>query len=256
MTQPTAMIAEDEVPQRNKLCELLSELWPELQIVAQCGDGLAALEALTSLHPQVAFLDIRMPGLSGLEVARAAGPDTHVVFTTAFDEYAVSAFEEGALDYLLKPIKRERLEQSITRLKGRVGVRPAPNVGPHLDSFQARFMALPGAAAEGSIRWITGSAGNVTKMFGIDAVLFFQAQDKYVRVATADDEVQIRTPLRELLRALDPEAFWQIHRSIIVRAGAIHRIESDGDGKLQLRVKGRPDLLPVSSAFQYRFKPM
>jgi DNA-binding LytR/AlgR family response regulator len=255
MTQATALVAEDEVPQRHKLCELLAELWPELQIVAQCGDGLTALEALTDLRPQVAFLDIRMPGLTGLEVARAAGPSTHVVFTTAFDEYAVSAFEEGALDYLLKPIKRERLAQSVARLKGRAGVLSAPNVGPALDAFQARFLSLP-RGSEGSIRWITGSAGNVTKMFGIDAVLFFQAQDKYVRVATADDEVQIRTPLRELLESLDPEAFWQIHRSVIVRAGAIHRIESDGDGKLQLRVKGRPDVLPVSSAFQYRFKPM
>jgi len=255
MTRPTGLIAEDEVPQRNKLCELLAELWPELQIVAQCGDGLTALEALTSLNPQVAFLDIRMPGLTGLEVARAAGANTHIVFTTAYDEYAVSAFEQGALDYLLKPVKRDRLEQSLQRLKARVGVLPAAAIGAQLDSFQSRFLALP-RGVENGIRWITGSAGNVTKMFGIDEVLFFQAQDKYVRVATAADEVQIRTPLRELLDALDPEAFWQIHRSVIVRAGAIHRIEGDGEGKLQLRVKGRADVLPVSSAFQYRFKPM
>jgi DNA-binding LytR/AlgR family response regulator len=255
MTRPTGLVAEDEVPQRHKLCELLAELWPELQIVAQCEDGLAALEALTGLQPQVAFLDIRMPGLTGLEVARAAGANTHVVFTTAYDEYAVSAFEQGALDYLLKPIKRERLEQSITRLKSRVGAQALADIGPQLDSFQARFLSLP-RGAEGGIRWITGSAGTVTKMFGIDEVLFFQAQDKYVRVATAEDEVQIRTPLRELLQGLDPEAFWQVHRSVIVRAGAIHRIEADADGKLQLRVKGRPDVLPVSSAFQYRFKPM
>jgi DNA-binding LytR/AlgR family response regulator len=255
MTRPTALVAEDEVPQRQKLCELLEELWPELQIVAQCGDGLSALEALTSAQPQVAFLDIRMPGLSGLEVARAAGTNTHVVFTTAYDEYAVSAFEQGAIDYLLKPIKRERLEQSLTRLKGRVGVVPAAAIAARLDSFQARFLALP-RGGESGVRWITGSAGNVTKMFGIDDVLFFQAQDKYVRVVTADDEVQIRTPLRELLEALDSETFWQIHRSVIVRAGAIHRIEADGDGRLQLRVKGRADVLPVSNAFQYRFKPM
>jgi DNA-binding LytR/AlgR family response regulator len=255
MNRPTGLIAEDEVPQRRKLCELLAELWPELELVAQCGDGLTALESLTSLQPQVAFLDIRMPGLTGLEVARAAGANTHVVFTTAYDEYAVSAFEHGALDYVLKPIKRERLEQSVTRLKARVGVVPAPDIAARLDSFQARFLALP-RESEAGIRWITGSAGNVTKMFGIDQVLFFQAQDKYVRVATSDDEVQIRTPLRELLEALDPDAFWQIHRSVIVRAGAIQRIEADGDGRLHLRVKGRPDVLPVSNAFQYRFKPM
>jgi DNA-binding LytR/AlgR family response regulator len=255
MTRPQAVIAEDEEPQRRKLVELLGEIWPELEIVAQCEDGLSALESVTGLHPAVAFLDIRMPGLTGLEIARAASPGTHVVFTTAYDEYAVSAFEQGAIDYLLKPLKRERLEQSVARLKERVGSHSANSttIGAILDALQGR---MPSRATLGSIRWITGSVGNITKMFGIEEVLFFQAQDKYVRVATLEDEVQIRTPLRELLAALDPEAFWRIHRSVIVRAAAIHRIESDAEGKLQLRVKGRTDVLPVSSAFQYRFKPM
>lgn len=255
MMRPQAVIAEDEEPQRRKLVELLGELWPELEIAAQCEDGLSALESVTSLQPAVAFLDIRMPGLTGLEVARAAGPATRVVFTTAYDEYAVSAFDQGAIDYLLKPINRERLEQSVARLKERVGSHStnSTTLGAILDALQGR---IPSRAALGSIRWITGSAGNITKMFGIDEVLFFQAQDKYVRVATLEDEVQIRTPLRELLAALDPEAFWRIHRSVIVRAAAIHRIELDADGKLNLRVKGRTDVLPVSSAFQYRFKPM
>ncbi len=253
MNHPRALIAEDEEPQRLKLSELLAELWPELHIVSRCEDGLAALEALTSLQPEVAFLDIRMPGLTGLEIARAASSSTHVVFTTAYDGYAVSAFDHGAIDYLLKPIKRERLEQTITRLKERVGSTTAPAIGAILDALQGR---MPSRTNLGSIRWITGSAGNVTKMFGIDAVLFFQAQDKYVRVATLEDEVQIRTPLRELLASLDPEAFWRIHRSVIVRAAAIHRIELDAERRLQLRVKGRTDVLPVSSAFQYRFKPM
>ena len=245
MTRPRALVAEDEVPQRRRLCELLSELWPELQIIAQCGDGLTALEALTSLNPEVAFLDIRMPGVTGLEVACAASPRTQVVFTTAYDEYALRAFEHGALDYLLKPVKRERLEQSVARLKERI--RAAAGTAA-LEPFRGK---LPSA-----IRWVTGRAGNVTKMFGIDAVVFFQAQDKYVRVATAEDEVQIRTPLRELLGALDPEVFWQIHRGVIVRASAISRIEADAEGRLLLRVKGRGDILPVSSAYQYRFKPM
>ena len=255
MTRPQAVIAEDEQPQRRKLVELLGEIWPELEIVAQCEDGLSALESVTSLQPAVAFLDIRMPGLTGLEIARAASPGTHVVFTTAYDEYAVSAFDQGAIDYLLKPIKRERLEQCVARLKERVGSHSANSttIGAILDALQGR---MPSRATLGSIRWITGSVGNITKMFAIEEVLFFQAQDKYVRVATVEDEVQIRTPLRELLAALDPEAFWRIHRSVIVRAAAIHRIESDADGKLQLRVKGRTDVLPVSSAFQYRFKPM
>jgi DNA-binding LytR/AlgR family response regulator len=250
---PRALIAEDEEPQRVKLAVLLAELWPELSIVAQCEDGLTALETLTSLQPEVAFLDIRMPGLTGLEIARAASPSTHVVFTTAYDEYAVSAFDHGAIDYLLKPIKRERLEHTVTRLKERAGSTAAPSISAILDALQGR---IPSRTNLGAIRWITGSAGNITKMFGIDEVLFFQAQDKYVRVATLEDEVQIRTPLRELLASLDPEAFWRIHRSVIVRAAAIHRIEADAEGKLHLRVKGRSDVLPVSSAFQYRFKPM
>ena len=253
MNGPRALIAEDEEPQRLKLAVLLAELWPELSIVAQCEDGLTALETLTSLQPEVAFLDIRMPGLTGLEIARAASPSTHVVFTTAYDEYAVSAFDHGAIDYLLKPIKRERLEHTVTRLKERAGSTAAPSISAILDALQDR---IPSRTNLGAIRWITGSAGNITKMFGIDEVLFFQAQDKYVRVATLEDEVQIRTPLRELLASLDPEAFWRIHRSVIVRAAAIHRIEADAEGKLHLRVKGRSDVLPVSSAFQYRFKPM
>ncbi|HTY93614.1 MAG TPA: LytTR family DNA-binding domain-containing protein [Steroidobacteraceae bacterium] len=241
MSRPRALVAEDELPQRRRLCELLGELWPELEVIAECGDGLAALEALTAQRPDVAFLDIRMPGLTGLEVARAAGA-TQVVFTTAYEAHALDAFDHAAVDYLLKPIRRDRLGQSIVRLKQRLA-EPAP-------SLSRTFGISAG------IRWITGSAGHVTRVLGIDEVLFFAAQDKYVRVVTADDEVQIRTPLRELLAALDPEAFWQIHRSVIVRAGAIHRIESGADGRLRLTVKGRTEELPVSQAFQFRFRPM
>jgi DNA-binding LytR/AlgR family response regulator len=241
MNRPRALVAEDELPQRRRLCELLGELWPELEIIAECGDGLAALEALTGQRPEVAFLDIRMPGLTGLEVARAA-QDTHVVFTTAYESHALDAFAHAAVDYLLKPIRRERLGQSIVRLKQRLAEAPA--------TLSRSFGINAG------MRWITGSAGHVTRVLGINEVLFFAAQDKYVRVVTADDEVQIRTPLRELLAALDPEAFWQIHRSVIVRAGAIHRIETGIDGRMKLTVKGRTDELPVSQAFQFRFKPM
>jgi DNA-binding LytR/AlgR family response regulator len=241
MSPPRAMVAEDEAPQRQRLCELLGELWPELEIVAECADGLAALEALTSQQPDVAFLDIRMPGLTGLEVARAADT-THVVFTTAFESHALDAFDHAAVDYLLKPIRRERLAQSVVRLKQRLVEAPV--------DLKKSFGINAG------IRWITGSAGHVTRVLAINEVLFFAAQDKYVRVVTASDEVQIRTPLRELLQALDPEAFWQIHRSVIVRAGAIHRIETGEDGRMKLSVKGRTEELPVSQAFQFRFKPM
>jgi DNA-binding LytR/AlgR family response regulator len=241
MSRPRALVAEDELPQRRRLCELLGELWPELEIIAECGDGLAALEALTGQRPEIAFLDIRMPGLTGLEVARAADA-THVVFTTAYESHALDAFDHAAVDYLLKPIRRERLGQSIVRLKQRLAEAPA--------TLSKSFGINAG------MRWITGSAGHVTRVLSIDEVRFFAAQDKYVRVVTAEDEVQIRTPLRELLAALDPEAFWQIHRSVIVRAGAIHRIETGVDGRMKLTVKGRSEELPVSQAFQFRFKPM
>jgi DNA-binding LytR/AlgR family response regulator len=249
----TALVAEDETPQRQKLCELLREVWPQIDIVAECADGLTALEALTEKRPAVAFLDIRMPGLTGLEVARAAGSRTHVIFTTAYDQYAVKAFEEGALDYLLKPIRRERLEHCVTRLRERMSAAAPPDLSTLLDALQSQLGARP---SNSGIRWITGTVGNVTKMFAVDEVLFFQAQDKYVRVVTTSDEVHIRMPLRDLLATLPSEAFWQIHRSVIVRASAIHRIERAEDGRLQVRLKGRPDLLPVSSAFQYRFRPM
>ena len=252
MTAITALVAEDEAPQRQKLCELLREVWPQLDIVAECADGLAALEAITGKKPAVAFLDIRMPGLTGLEVARAAGSGTHVIFTTAYDQYAVKAFEEGALDYLLKPIKRERLEQCMTRLHERMRSAPA-EIDSLIDALQLQLAARP---ATGGIRWITGTVGNVTKMFAVDEVLFFQAQDKYVRVVTASDEVHIRMPLRDLLATLPSDAFWQIHRSVIVRASAIHRIERVDDGRLQVRLKDHAELLPVSNAFQYRFRPM
>lgn len=251
MTDARALVAEDEAPQRRALRELLHELWPELNIVAECGDGLSALEALAEQRPNIAFLDIRMPGVSGVEVARAASEHAHVVFTTAYDEYAIGAFDAGAIDYLLKPIKRDRLARTIERLKERVGVKP-----PHLEDLIGALQSHLGTERRNEIRWITGSVGTVTKMFGIDEVLFFQAQDKYVRVVTAEDEVHIRTPLRELLGSLDPQVFWQVHRSAIVRAGAIQRVETDDDGRLHLRLKGRADVLPVSQAFQFRFKPM
>jgi DNA-binding LytR/AlgR family response regulator len=252
MSRPTALVAEDEEPQRRALLGLLSEMWPELAIVSECEDGLAALEALKAQQPQIVFLDIRMPGVSGLDVARAASGQAHVVFTTAYDEYAVSAFEEGVIDYLVKPIRRERLALTLERLQQRVTAAP-PGIDALVDALQGR---LAERASSRGIRWITGSAGRVTKMFAIEEVLFFQAQDKYVRVVTAQDELQIRSPLKELAAALDPEVFWQVHRSVIVCAHAIRKVEPDGEGRLVLHVKGHPDLLPVSNAFQHRFKPM
>lgn len=251
MKTPTALIAEDELPQRQELRALLAELWPELEIVAECADGLAALEMIERHRPDVVFLDIRMPGVSGLEVARAARAPCQVIFTTAYEEYAVRAFDENAVDYLLKPVSRDRLSRAIGRARDRLAGGHQVDLASIVELLQARL----GPGRQG-IKWITASVGNSTKMFDIDDVLFFQAQDKYTRVVTADSEGHIRMPLKELLAALDSDTFWQVHRSVIVRVGAIREVQKDQDGKLQLSVRDHADTLPVSSAFQHRFRGM
>jgi DNA-binding LytR/AlgR family response regulator len=248
----TALIAEDELPQREELRGLLSALWPELRIVAECADGLTALEAIEQHRPDVAFLDIRMPGVSGLEVARAVRAPCQVIFTTAYEEYALRAFDEGAVDYLLKPVSRERLGRAIERVRERLATGSQTDLNSIIDLLQARLRP----ARRQAIKWITAAVGNSTRMFDVDEVLFFQAHEKYTRVVTLDDEGQIRTPLKELVAALDPEMFWQVHRSVIVRVGAIRKVDKDADGKLTLTVRGRADVLPVSSAFQHRFRGM
>jgi len=260
-TNVTAIIAEDEAPQRAELERLLREQWPELEIVASCEDGLAALEALEAHAPQVAFLDIRMPGASGIEVARAASASgrVHVVFVTAYDEYAVAAFETGAADYLMKPVKPERLAQAVERLRTRLASNAPTDLTKLLAALDAQIRSGGGVGsgnAKAGLKWVTASIGDTVKMFPIDDVLFFQAQDKYVRVVTTGDEAVIRTPLRELVKQLDPEVFWQIHRSHIVRASAIDRVQKDALGHYHARVKGSGEMLPVSAVYQARFRGM
>jgi DNA-binding LytR/AlgR family response regulator len=247
------LVAEDEAPQRRELCALLQRWWPDADIVAECADGLSALEALETLRPQVAFLDIRMPGVDGLEVARAASGRAHVVFTTAYEEYALRAFDHGAIDYLLKPISQERVRETIHRLRERIVAGSPADV----DSLVARLkQQLDRAGRRSTLRWITASVADTVRMLPIEDILFFQSQDKYTRVATADAEAHIRTPLKELLAALDPDEFWQVHRSVIVRASAIDVVRRDAFGKLELTLKSRNDVLPVSQAFQHRFRGM
>jgi DNA-binding LytR/AlgR family response regulator len=248
----TAIIAEDEATQRAAFATMLAAQWPELHLVAQCEDGLAALDALAEHEPTVAFLDIRMPGASGIEVARAASGKVHVVFVTAHDEYAIAAFEAGAADYLLKPITLERLATCIERLRARVATT-APTDLTRLMVVLAEQLRIREVSA---LKWVTASLGDTVKMFPIDEVLFFQAQDKYVRVVTASDEAVIRTPLKDLIRQLEPETFWQTHRSVIVRASAIDRVQRDGLGHHHARLKGTAERLPVSAAYQARFRSM
>lgn len=250
----TALIAEDETHPRKDIVSMLAELWPELSIVCEAVNGIEALEGLAEHQPQVAFLDIRMPGPNGLEVARAASGKCHVVFTTAYDQYAVEAFQAQAVDYLLKPIKRERLMETIVRLKERLAARPT-QVPADLSQLVSQLAAQLKPATE-RLRFVSASVGDTVKLFAIDEVLYFQSDEKYTKVVTATDEAFIRKPLKELLAELDAERFWQIHRGTIVQATAIGRAVRDDMGRVTLTLKDKADKLQVSQAFGYRFRGM
>jgi len=245
----TALIAEDEEPQRTELRGMLATLWPDLIIVAECENGISALDAWTSKKPDVAFLDIRMPGLGGLEVALQAESPAHVVFITAHDEFAVKAFDAGAIDYLLKPIRTDRLTETVARLRGRQSATQV-DLTALIDSLAGRL-----TRAE-TITWITASIGDTVRMIPIEDVVLFQSEEKYTRVTTATDAAFIRTPLKDLMLKLDPEVFWRIHRNAIVRVSAIRQIKPDGDGRLLVWLHGIAEPLRVSDAFRHRFRAM
>ncbi|KAF1691132.1 LytR/AlgR family response regulator transcription factor [Pseudoxanthomonas koreensis] len=253
----TALIAEDEAPQRRALHEQLLQAWPGLGVVAVCEDGVSALEAVEARRPAVAFLDIRMPGVSGLDVARAVvAQGGLVVFTTAYDDYAVRAFEAGAVDYLLKPVQPARLQEAVARLRKRLDERQSRDGGPDLRALVDELESRLRPSGERLIRWITASAGDSVRMFAIDEVLFFQATEKYVRVVAASGEGVLRTPLKELLAGLDPDQFWQVHRGVVVRVQAIERVTRNELGRHSLSLKGHDERLPVSGAFLHRFRGM
>ena len=250
------VIAEDQALLRDELSRLLSAAWPALNIVAECDDGGTALEAIAEHQPEVAFLDIRMPGLTGLEVATAAAeasPNTQIVFVTAYDQYAIDAFERGAIDYLLKPVKPERLEATVARLQARDALPDAASLASLLDKLGARPSA---AGAVEPLTWLTASAGRETRLILVDDVAYFRADHKYTTVVTADGEALLRTPLRELLPRLDNAHFKQIHRSTIVNLKAIAGIVRDDSGRGTVRLRQRPETLTVSQPFMALFKHM
>ena len=247
MPRPRAIIAEDEPLLREELAELLGSLWPELEIVAQVEDGIAALRALDSLQPDVLFLDIHMPGLTGLEVARQASGRCHVVFVTAYDQHTLAAFEQGAADYVLKPPNAARLATTVARLKERIGRQ-----APALDGLLREL----GGAQRGFLRWINASHGQTVHVITVDDVCYFQADTKYTRVVTATEESLIRKPIRELCEELDPASFWQIHRSTIVNVHAVAGVVRDLRGRTQVRLRRREELLPVSEAYVHLFRQM
>jgi DNA-binding LytR/AlgR family response regulator len=247
---PTAVIAEDEPVLRAQLRELLGAVWPGLQIVATAEDGLQAASALQEHAPDVLFLDIQMPGLSGLEVARQASGRHHVVFVTAYHQYAVAAFEEGAVDYVVKPLNAERLATACARVKSRLSSAPAD-----LENL-LRVLAGMSAPRQSYLRWINASMGTDVKLITVDEVRYFQADTKYTRVVTAQGESLIRKSLKELLDELDPALFWQIHRSTVVNVGAIAGVTRDFAGHLTVKLKDRKETLAVSQPFTHLFRQM
>jgi len=254
-----AVIAEDELLLRQSLCEHLGRAWPELQIVAECDDGASAVEAIAELQPEVAFLDIRMPGLTGLEVAAAAAessPGTRIVFVTAYDQYAIDAFDRGAIDYLLKPIDAKRLAATVQRLQARQGQDEAEQAALRALLQRLGTSLPPARSAPAALTWLTASVGRETRLIPVEEVAYFRAEHKYTVVVTAEGEALLRTSLRELLAALDPSTFKQIHRSTIVNLKAIASVTRDDSGKGIVRLRSRPETLTVSLPFMTLFRAM
>lgn len=246
------LVAEDDPAQRAAMGRLLARAWPSAEVTL-CRDGEEALAAIDEQAPTVAFLDVRMPGASGLEVARALVGVSHVVFVTAYEEHAIAAFDRGALDYLLKPIDAARFEETVRRIDARLAQAARPSA--ELTRELLGWMRAQRGEDAPALKWITASAGSTVRLFPIEEVLAFHARDKYTRVLTARDEGIIRTSLRELLGQLDPETFWQVHRSVAVRVERIDRLERE-DGRHWLWLRGVDERFPVSAAFRARFRGM
>ena len=250
--RPTALIAEDEPLLADEIAERLAALWPQLHIVANVRDGVAALAAIESQAPDVALLDIRMPLLSGLDVARRVAGRCHVAFISAYDQHAIEAFEAGGIDYVLKPIASARLLTTVERLKSRLGAG-----GGDLQRVLQQLAAAVGAPGrERYLQWINASHGSAVQLITVDEILCFRADSKYTLVTTRDGESVIRKSIRELCEELDPTMFWQVHRSTIVNVHAIDRLQRDSRGNMLLRLKGRDESLPVSAQYQSLFRQM
>ena len=270
MTTNTALIAEDEPLLAQTLANELHALWPDIHIVASASDGLSAVQLALQHRPDVLFFDIRMPGQSGLEAAAELAeewpidtPFPLLVFVTAYDQYAIQAFEAQAVDYVLKPVRADRLAQTVARLQNALRQRqPGPQTSEQLDPVLQQLRALLSASTEAAkpeapLQLLQASVGNQLRMVPVGDVLHLEAADKYVRVFTTDGaEVLLRTPLKELMQRLDAQVFWQIHRGSVVRATAIESVTRDESGRLSLRLKGLPTKLSVSRLYAHLFKAM
>jgi DNA-binding LytR/AlgR family response regulator len=245
----TILVAEDEPLMRERLLGLLATAWPEATVVAVAENGLDAWDAWLEHAPQVVFLDIRMPGMSGLEVAERIGRQSHVVFVTAYDQYAVDAFDAGAVDYLLKPIQPGRLDKALVRLREKLDSRP-----DDVSEVVKQVKAASPAPAREKLKWLKASVGKQIRLIDVDEVLFFQADSKYTRVVLAGSEALVRIPLKDLLGGLDTERFWQIHRGTLVNVNAIRAAERVDAERMQVLLRGSDEVLPVSRSFTYLFR--
>jgi DNA-binding LytR/AlgR family response regulator len=244
----SALLAEDEPMLRAQLRRRLEDAWPELEIVAEAENGEQAIALCRRFEPDIAFLDIRMPVKTGLEVAAEISADCHVVFVTAYDEYAVTAFEQGAIDYVLKPVLPDRIAKVVERLKQRLADPPA--------DLATVLQQLATRDGEGPLRWIKASLGASLRLIPVDEICYFHAEDKYTKVVTALGDALIRKTIKELFEELDPAVFWQVHRGTIVNLGAIARVDRDHRDQPLIILKERPEPLAVSRTFAHLFKAM
>jgi DNA-binding LytR/AlgR family response regulator len=252
MPEIRAVIADDEAPLRQSLRRRLAEVWPELIICGEAQNGEEALALIEQERPQVAFLDIRMPGLTGLEVAGRIGGSCRVVFVTAYDDYAVEAFDKEAMDYLLKPVTRERLEKTVQRLQKELQT----GAGLPAETLRRLLNRLSPEGENRRLQYLRVQQGDGVRLIPVDDVIYFQAQDKYTTVITREGESLIRKSIRDLAAELDPDQFWQIHRGILVNVRCIARVGRSLTGKGVLKLKDRDETLPVSPRYLHLFRQM
>ncbi|MCS0583722.1 LytTR family DNA-binding domain-containing protein [Massilia pinisoli] len=258
---PTAIIADDERLMRDLLRTRLSQVWPDLTIVGEAKNGDEAVQLVDELKPDLTFLDIRMPGKTGMEAARDIGDASQVVFVTAYDQYAVEAFERGAIDYVLKPPEPERLKITVERLKERLATpaqaaTAAVNVSDTVTAMLSQLAEKIAAPKPKYLQWIQASIGQDLRMIPVEEILFFRSDEKYTCVQTEKFEALIRKPVRDLADELDPSLFWQIHRATLVNVNAIEGVTRDIRGRHLVLIKGRPEKLEVSRSFLHLFKQM
>jgi DNA-binding LytR/AlgR family response regulator len=249
MSTFTILIAEDEELMRERLQNQLAQYWPEAKIVAIAENGNDAWDSWLQFEPNVVFLDIQMPGLNGLDVAERIGSRSHIVFVTAYDQFAVDAFDRGAIDYLLKPLDATRLARAVDRIKQRLNQNDASLA----TILQAIRQAKPAVTVQ-NVKWLKASVGKQIRLINVDEILFLQSDTKYTRIVLSDGEALIRTGIKELLESLDKEKFWQIHRGTIVNVHAIASAERIDNERLQVHLKASPEKLAVSRAFAHLFR--